>query len=254
GGQVAGVIVEPTGSSWGQVPLPPGFLATLRELTERHGAVLIFDEVISGFRCAPGGAQAVYQIQPDLTTLAKILAGGLSGGAVGGRAEILQRLAFPDEADPHREKIPHYGTFNANPLSAAAGLATLELVATTDACQRANDYAATLRQNLNEVLAEEHVPWIVYGSFSGFHIFTNPQRLPLTPADIEAGRAGWSVLKTEPDRELVNRFRLGMLIHGVDMLGWPGGPTSAVQTTADLEHTTRAFRETLRGLRAEGLV
>lgn len=253
-GDVAGVLVEPTGSSWGQVPLPDGFLAELRRATSDTNVVLIFDEVISGFRCAPGGAQGFYGVRPDLTTLAKILAGGLSGGAVAGREEIMQWLAFPPPDTAGREKIPHYGTFNANPLSAAAGIATLELVATTDACHRANDYAQELRFQLNQVLSDEQVPWLVYGSFSGFHIFTNPENRELPAVDLCCGAAGWQLLKAAPQGDLINKFRLGMLIHGVDMLGWPGGPTAAVHTTADLEQTVHAFRQTLRMLRADGAI
>src|SRR6516164_7792738 len=105
-----------------------------RELTRRHGVVLIFDEVVTGFRVSPGGAQAEYGIRPDLTTLAKILAGGLPGGAVAGRKDILDLLDFQMTKAADREKISHQGTFNANPLSAAAGVAALEIVGTTDAC------------------------------------------------------------------------------------------------------------------------
>src|SRR6185295_5965754 len=114
--------------------------------------VLIFDEVISGFRCTPGGAQQAFGIRPDLTTLAKIVAGGLPGGAVVGRRDILDHLDQAACVAASREKIPHQGTFNANPLSAAAGIATLEIVATTDACQQANDYAARLREALARTL------------------------------------------------------------------------------------------------------
>ncbi len=156
--------------------------------------VLIFDEVVTGFRVSPGGAQAEYGIRPDLTTLAKILAGGLPGGAVAGRKDILDLLDFQVTKTSDREKISHQGTFNANPLSAAAGVAALEIVGTTDACARANRYADSLRRQINEVFEEEHVPWAAYGTFSNFHIFTNPERSadrpdPLRPAPAAGGRA-----------------------------------------------------------------
>lgn len=250
-GDVAAVIIEPTGASWGQVPVLPAFLSALREMTARCGVVLIFDEVISGFRAAPGGAQAAYGITPDMTTLAKILAGGLPGGAVVGRRDLLDGLDAAACAAAGREKVPHQGTFNANPLSAAAGIATLEIVASTDACQRANDYAQRLRAALNAVLADEGVPWAVYGTFSGFHIFTNPQRQPITPADIDAARYDYRTFKLA-DRSLVTRLRLGMLIHGVELFSWPGGPTSAAHTEEDLGLTVEAFRATLRRLRDDG--
>lgn len=254
--ELAAVILEPTGASWGQVPVTPQFLRELRTLTRQRGIVLIFDEVISGFRCAPGGAQGFYGITPDLTTLAKILAGGFPGGALAGRADILDALSFPAPGDP-REKVSHHGTFNANPVSAAAGIACLELVASTDACQRANDYAARLRDALAEVVQEENVPWIVYGTFSGFHILTHNQALepgrgPLTRDDLESGRCDYRVVKLNRRAELIHKLRIGMLVHGVDIFGWPGGPTSAVHTDDDLDRTVAAFRSTLRRLKAEG--
>ena len=253
---VAAAIIEPTGASWGQVPVAPEFVRALRDLTAEHGVVLIFDEVITGFRVSPGGAQAALSIRPDLTTLAKILAGGLPGGAIVGRREILDYLAFPDEfSDPpasRREKIAHHGTYNANPVSAAAGVATLEIVGTTDACDRANRYAARLREQMNRVLREENVRWVVYGSYSGFHIFTNPEGLSITADDIEACRCDYRVLKAPPRPELLIKLRLGMLLHGVEIFVWPGGPTSAVHTEDDLERTVTAFRSTLRMLKAEG--
>ena len=97
-GDVAAVILEPTGASWGTLPIREEFLAGLRELTSRHNTVLIFDEVVTGFRVSPGGVQARYGVTPDVTTLAKILAGGLPGGAVAGKADILSMLEFRDDA------------------------------------------------------------------------------------------------------------------------------------------------------------
>lgn len=248
---VAAVIIEPTGASWGQVPVGKQFLSALRAMTARRGIVLIFDEVISGFRCSPGGAQAYWNVIPDLTTLAKILAGGLPGGAVTGRRDLLEQLAFP-AAGANRQKIPHHGTYNANPLSAAAGSAALEMVATTDACDRAIRYAAQLRAALNDVLAEESIPWVVYGSFSGFHVFTNPENLLITAADVDAGKCDYRVLKAPAHPGLLNRFRLGMLVHGVEVFSWPGGPTSAAHGPAELDRTAEAFRKTIRLLKQEG--
>jgi len=240
-GETAAVIVEPTGASWGQVPITPAFLADLRQLTEQHGAVLIFDEVISGFRCSPGGAQACYGITPDVTTLAKILAGGLPGGAVVGRRDIMQWL-----------KVPHHGTHNANPIAAAAGIAALETILETNACQRASDYAAELRDQLSQVVREAKLDWVVYGAFSGFHIFMNPEHRQLTADEIMTGQYDHHVLQASERPGLRNKLRLGMLLSGVDLFSWPGGPTSAVHTPADLAQTVEAFRETIVRLRAEG--
>ncbi len=128
--------------------------------------LLIFDEIVTGCRVSPGGAQAEYGIRPDLTTLAKILAGGLPGGVVAGRKDILDLLDFQVAKASDREKISHQGTFNANPLSAAAGVAALEIVGTTDACARANRYSDILCRRINEVFEVDHVPWAAYRMFS----------------------------------------------------------------------------------------
>ena len=98
-GDVAAVILEPTGAHMGQLPLAPRFLEELREVTRRHGVLLIMDEVVTGFRVAPGGAQGRFGIDPDLTTMAKIVAGGLPGGALGGQAEIMDMIAFRDDPE-----------------------------------------------------------------------------------------------------------------------------------------------------------
>ena len=112
------MIVEPIVGNMGCVPPVPGFLKALRELTARHGAVLIFDEVMTGFRVALGGAQQLFGIQPDLTTLGKIIGGGLPLAAYGGRAEIMRKIA---PLGP----VYQAGTLSGNPLAVAAGLATL---------------------------------------------------------------------------------------------------------------------------------
>ena len=122
GAEVAAVIVEPVAGNMNCVPPVPGFLEKLRELCTAHGAVLIFDEVMTGFRVAAGGAQALYGIRPDLTTLGKIVGGGLPVGAFGGRREIMERRA---PLGP----VYQAGTLSGNPIAMAAGLATLEIVA-----------------------------------------------------------------------------------------------------------------------------
>ena len=248
---IAAVMLEPTGATWGQVPLPPAFLGQLRELTAAQGVLLIFDEVITGFRCSPGGAQTHFGITPDLTTLAKVLAGGFPGGAVCGRKDILDWLDFEASAALQREKIPHQGTFNANPVSAAAGVTTLNLVATTDACQDANQYAARLRAALQEVLQQESINWYVYGTFSGFHILTSPAKSAVAATD-EGLPPDFRQVKASSASSVAKKLRLGMLAHGVDILGWPGGPTSAAHDDEDLERTVSAFRATLRVMKEEG--
>src|SRR6185503_4080983 len=121
GKAIAGVIVEPVAGNMNLVLPAPGFLEGLREECARHGAVLIFDEVMTGFRVAPGGAQARFRIRPDLTTLGKVIGGGLPLGAVGGRRDIMEKLA---PLGP----VYQAGTLSGNPVAVAAGLATLKLI------------------------------------------------------------------------------------------------------------------------------
>lgn len=249
---VAAVIIEPTGASWGQLPVLKEFLVELRHMTAERDIVLIFDEVITGFRCSPGGAQQVFGVTPDMTTLAKILAGGLPGGAVAGKQEIMELLDHRAAAALGREKISHHGTFNANPLSAAAGVEALRVVSETDACERASTYAQRLRDALNEVCQEESVPWTVYGTFSGFHIYTNPEGQAVALEQLDAGSYDPMVLKARPRPELLMKLRAGMLLHGVEIFVWPGGPTSCVHTDEDLALTVEAFRKTLKMLKDEG--
>src|SRR5437588_8947440 len=179
---IAAVILEGSGASWGMVPLPEGFLAGLRAATKKHGVVLILDEVITGFRWSRGGAQARFGVIPDLCVLAKIVAGGLPGGAVAGRAAIMDQLDAAASKAAKREKIGHQGTFNANPLCAAAAVATLSIVEREDVCDRAEATTQEIREGMRQILAEEDVPWGVYGEASSFLIFQNPNRLPIDPA------------------------------------------------------------------------
>jgi glutamate-1-semialdehyde 2,1-aminomutase len=251
-GEVAAAIIEPTGANGGKLPIDPNFLHALRRLTAEHGVLLIFDEVVTGFRVAPGGAQAAYGIRPDLTTLAKILAGGLPGGAVAGRKEILDLLDFQVTKGAGKEKIAHPGTFNANPLSASAGIAALKIVAETDACDRANQYSDDLRRRLNEVFEEEGVTWAAYGTFSMLELFTNPDRVAITPTRFEALDHSFASLKGERNAGIVHKMRLGMMVHGVDLSSHPGGVVSATHGEAELEDTVAAMRNTVRMLKAEG--
>lgn len=249
---IAAVILEPTGASGGQAPLKPGFLADLRTLTEAHGIVLIFDEVVTGFRVAPGGAQAEYGVTPDLTSLAKILAGGLPGGAICGRAEILQRLDFDAAEAKGFEKIAHQGTYNANPLSAAAGVAALTVVRDSDACARANAAAGTLAGLMTEVIEAEGLPWACYNTFSNFYIFLNPAGLPVDPRSFDPTAHSYQTLKEKSP--LATKLRLGLLLHGVDMNGKVGGSVSAVHGEADLAQTAEALQASIRMLREEELL
>ncbi len=246
---IAAVILEPTGATFGQLPIGPALVAELRELTLQRGIILIFDEVVTGFRVSRGGAQAQFGIKPDLTSLAKILAGGLPGGAVCGRADILELLDFEKAAEKGFEKIAHQGTYNANPLSAAAGLTALQIIDREDACTTANAQAAKLRDMCNQAFAEEGVAWSCYGDFSGFYFFLNPSNRDIDPLTFDAGQAGHAELS---EKSVVGeKLRLALLVNGVDITGKPGGTVSAAHTDNDLEATVNGLRRAIRLLKAE---
>ena len=251
-GDLAAVIVEPTGSTWGQVPVTTELLQSLRETTASRGIVLIFDEVIYGFRCSPGGAQAALGVTPDLTTLGKIVAGGMHGAAVVGRKDILDQLDFRQTQAADRERISHQGTYNAMPTACAASVAALQVVKTTDACREAIANGTRLQHALNEVFREEEVNWVAYGTFGGFHVFLNPKNVNTTRDEIESGKFDYSTLKAPVKRTLSMKLRVGLLLHGIDILPWPGAPVSAVHTEEDRQCTAEAFRQTIRMLKEEG--
>ena len=236
----------------GTLPVYPDFIQGLREVTSRHGAVLIFDEVVTGFRISPGGAQASLGVTPDLTTLAKILGGGLPGGGVAGRRDILDMIAHQeDPAWDDVRRVAHPGTFNANPLSAAAGIAALELVATGDPNARADRAAARIRRELNNLMARMEIPGCCYGLASLFHLsFGSPC------GSIEDGvnMRPHSELQAGMTPAISMNLKRAMLNQGVDLMGGRMGIVSATHTDAEIDRTLAAFEEGLDALRREGKV
>ena len=251
---IAAVIIEPTGANFGKMPILPSFLQVLRDLTSQAGTILIFDEVVTGFRVSPGGAQQALGITPDMTTLAKILSGGLPGGAVTGKKDILDWLDFKDTKAKGREKIAHPGTFNANPVSAAAGVATLEILSTTDACARANAYGTEVRQKMNDVLVEEGVKWAVHGSYSGMHVYTNPEDDDIAPHSFDAIACIPKMIAKPRGEGVTGKVRMGLLVNGVDINSGPSGTISAMHGEEEMAITVEAFRATIRALKREGAI
>lgn len=198
GDEIGAVIVEPIAGNMNCVPPAPGFLEGLRELCGEHGSVLIFDEVMTGFRVAPGGAQQLYGVTPDLTTLGKIIGGGMPVGAFGGRREIMEQVA---PTGP----VYQAGTLSGNPIAMAAGLATLEIISEPDFHSRLATHTDKLIAGLRDAaqragipLATNHVP----GMFGLF--FT----------DAEAVRRYDQVVGVDKDR--FGRFFVAMLEAGVN--------------------------------------
>jgi glutamate-1-semialdehyde 2,1-aminomutase len=184
--------------------------------------------------------------------LAKIVAGGLPGGAVAGRADILSQLDAAAARAAGREKIGHQGTFNANPLCAAAAVATLGIVESEDVGARAERTAADIRNGLRAILVEEQVAWGVYGEASAFLLFQNPNRLKIDPATFDPYELGFKGLKGARNPGLAYRLRIAMLANGVDIMGAPGGLVSATHGPREVAHTLEAFRTAVRWLKAEG--
>jgi glutamate-1-semialdehyde 2,1-aminomutase len=242
------VIVEPTGGHWGCVPMRGEFLKTLRDLTTKHGVLLICDEVITGFRVDPGGAQGRYGIMPDMTTLAKILAGGLPGGALAGRADLMEALSFENR---YGQKMRHPGTFNANPLSAAAGCAALDLVATGKPCEHATDIACQLRRKLNELFVAKGADWIAYGEFSMIHILTQYDGPRSSDEAFVPHNNHYQKLDGKRDPNFTHAFRAALLLGGIDWFG-TGGMTSSAHTVAEVTQTVNAFSQAIELLRADG--
>ena len=244
---IAAVILEPTGGHWGQFPVPnPGFLEQLREVTARYGVVMIMDEVISGFRMSRGGAQERFGVRPDLTTMAKIVAGGLPGAAVGGNEEIMQMLTSPDETDRY---LAHPGTFNANPVSAAAGIATLEMVAGEPINERADAMAARLKEGLEDALTKMEVQGHVHGVASVIHVVLGVE----CDCDGEICTLPHSRL-AEAAAACSHPLKLSMLNEGVDMMGGIGFMLSSAHRPQDIDRTVEAFERSLSALREEQLV
>lgn len=244
------VIVESTGGRWGVAPLDDGFLTGLRELTAAKNVIYIVDEVISGFRVHPGGVQGQLGFKADLTTLAKVLAGGLPGGCVAGRADLMEAIAFNN---PLGKKMKHPGTFNANPLSAVAGAAALEIVSTGEPCEKATLAAVNLREKLNELFVREGVSWAAYGVESLTKIHPEYDGPPPQGGHFRPFENQFAKLDREFDLQLQYAFRCALAVGGVDWMGW-GGMTSAAHTEADIDQTVTAFADAIKLLRADGLI
>jgi glutamate-1-semialdehyde 2,1-aminomutase len=248
---IAAVILEPTGASMGCYPVMPDFLSQLREVTERYEAILIFDEVVTGFRISSGGAQHKFGIKPDLSTFGKILGGGLPGGAVGGRAEILDLMSFSDENQRARERrVPHPGTYNANPLSASAGARCLEIVASEPVNDRADEAASQLKRGFNQIMKNAGISGLAYGLCSLVRV--------LFGVNYEGSVEFCSLPHDQIARGLAapqaGAFKRAMANAGVDTMAGNLFIVSAVHGKREVSQTLEAFEKTVGQMRREGLV
>jgi glutamate-1-semialdehyde 2,1-aminomutase len=230
GADIACVIVEPVAGNMNLVLPKPGFLESLRKCCSQYGAVLLFDEVMTGFRVALGGAQACYGIKPDLTTLGKVIGGGLPVGAVGGRRDIMQKIA---PLGP----VYQAGTLSGNPVAVAAGLATLKLVEEKDFQSRIEKTTQSLVQGL---IAEAQKAKVVFSAQSIGSMFGLYFR-----ASAPTGFA--EVMQCNKDR--FNRFFHAMLERGVYLApsAYEAGFVSAAHGATEIDVTLAAAREAFRG-------
>lgn len=231
GDEIAAVIVEPIAGNMGVVPPQPGFLEGLRETTEAHGALLIFDEVITGFRVAYGGAQELYGVTPDLTCLGKIIGGGFPVGAFGGRREIMERLAPAGD-------VYQAGTLSGNPIAMTAGLATLKALSSGEIYEELNSKGALLESGLKKAAAKAGVPaqFTRVGSLASMFFTEEPVR-------------DWATVKTS-DTDKYARFFKSMLEQGINLAPsqFEAAFVSAAHSDEDIERTIEAAEEALKQL------
>jgi glutamate-1-semialdehyde 2,1-aminomutase len=226
--RIAAVIVEPVAGNMGVVTPKDGFLSGLRDLCTADGALLIFDEVITGFRLAPGGAQEFYGVMPDLTCLGKVIGGGLPVGAFGGPKVIMECLAPVGG-------VYQAGTLSGNPLAVSAGRAMLTALRRENPYPELERKAAKLVQGLDEILVEKGIPHTINRVGSMFSVFFNPG--PVTNYD--------EALKS--DREAFSAFFARMLENGIYLApsAFEAWFVSAAHTDDDIEYTLSAARKSL---------
>ena len=229
---IAAVIVEPVVGNYGCLPPSPDFLPGLRALCDQHGAVLIFDEVMTGFRVARGGAAERYGVRPDLVTLGKVIGGGLPVAAFGGRADLMGQVA-PEGP------VYQAGTYSGNPVAMAAGIATMEILESDPKLfARIEARATLLAAGLREILSRRKIPGAVNQVGSMFTLFFGPESVA-TMADVRAA-----------DRDRFARFFRGMLDRGVYLP--PSAFESAFLSDAhgdeELDLTLETADEVLGGL------
>jgi glutamate-1-semialdehyde 2,1-aminomutase len=232
GGQTACIIVEPVAGNMNCVPPVAGFLETLRTECDKSGALLIFDEVMTGFRVALGGAQALYGVRPDLTTLGKIIGGGMPVGAFGGRRDIMERLA---PLGP----IYQAGTLSGNPVAMAAGIATLDLVSVPGFHERLNTMTDLLMRRLAGEAANADIALATNQVCGMFGFFFTAERAVDSFAKVMAC-----------DTERFKRFFHRMLEEGVYFApsAFEAGFLSAAHSDADIDMTIAAASKALASL------
>lgn len=234
-GDIACVILEPAGGTHGTVPATRPWVSAVRELTRRRGVLLIFDEMVTGFRVAPGGYQGATGIVPDLTTLGKTLFGGMPGAALAGRAELMDQMKVGAPGF-----VAHFGSWNAFPVACAAGVATLRMLRDGRVQEYINIYAARLRAEFNRVIAEHGHGARVYGAGSHVHFCLRPW--PFDGDEVPVGRHADLVA----DPQMMRLLRLALFSEGLDFDF--ANNISAVHGDAEFERAVGGFERALANL------
>jgi glutamate-1-semialdehyde 2,1-aminomutase len=249
---VACVILEPGGASMGLIPTGRDFLEKLRKITRENDVILIFDEVVTGFRDAPGGAQERYGVTPDMSTLGKILAGGYPGGAVAGKKEYMSMLEFNVEGRRDFRRISHPGTFNANPLSAAAGNACLGLILEGKVHPEINRKGEYLRKGLNDVIEDNGVNGLAWGTTDSI-IYVG---IGIDEEDLEVSNIESFIKfqrKREVNQKIMRVLEKALINRGIHPMG-SRFILSIAHSERDINVTIGMFNEALRDLKSEGLL
>lgn len=249
---IAAVMLEPGGILNDSVPINPRMLTTVREICSAKKIIFICDEVVTGFRYANGGAQEYFGVKADLTTLGKIISGGLPSGAVGGRADIMDLLAAKNDPEWNRYKsIPHPGTWNGMPITAAAGIAMLKHIKAHDSVSQAISQAQKFIKKYNQLCEKADISSFAYGRSSIFKL--RPGRRPKLldgdyadfKTDGEQLSSGWGKIQSS--------FRKATNIEGLDFMR-TDGYISCAHTDEVIEATCEALLKALTRMRNEKLI
>ena len=252
---IACVIMDPAGAHGLTMANRPGFVEEVRQITKENGVVLIFDEVVSGFRYAPGGAQEVIGVTPDLTTLGKAIGGGLSLAALAGKREIMDVMEFTDDDHHNRfHRVIDQGTHSGGPVACAAGIAALKILSTGKPQTYINQLGAKMRKGMNEVIKRNDIPGCVYGNYSVNHAFLLHKCPQLGKCD--------TVNCTYPDHEEIDigtPARVQRLLYIADVLqGFDHGSgkfyLNAALSEQDVDTVIMAFDLSLKRLKAEKIL
>ena len=242
--EIGSIFVEASGANYGSVPLPDGFLPGIRALADEVEKVLIFDEVITGFRWSPGGRQARDGVVPDLTTMAKVVTGGLPGGAIAGRAHIMALLDPARPVDGFTPAVSHKGTFNAAPIVAAGAIAAMKLLASGEVQAKADAMATSLRNGINAAFKRRGMAALAYGDSSTCHLYFGGTSIEgLSAAQI----------RTVPPA-LVQGLRDGLLDRGVDLMSFTSCVTSNTHTPDLIDEAVDIFDSVLGDLIDTGVI